>query len=111
MDLLKIISILREHNDTGKPVLRITGGKCLEKDLLRELLDGCEGLLNQNGALKTVLKQATDDFAVIGEINAMPTPMLHPQYGEQIIDVKTKRWRFNDAALKLIAGTDDATDT
>ena len=42
MDLLKIISILREHNDTDKPVLRITGGKCLEKDLLRELLDGCE---------------------------------------------------------------------
>ena len=42
MDLLKTISILSEHNDTGKPVLRITGGKCLEKDSLRDLLDGCE---------------------------------------------------------------------
>ena len=42
MDLLKTISILSEHNDTGKPVLRITGGKCLEKDPLRELLGGCE---------------------------------------------------------------------
>ena len=43
MDLLKIISILREHNDTGKPVLRITGeGACHATDLLKELLDGCE---------------------------------------------------------------------
>ena len=37
MTLEEAIKILRRHNQTGTSVMRLTGGKCLEHDLLERV--------------------------------------------------------------------------
>lgn len=60
LTIQQVIEILRQHNDTGKPVLKITNGKHLEKDLLERLLDTCEQLLEENADLEFRLQNVTD---------------------------------------------------
>ena len=53
---------------------------------------------------KRLLKLAVEDFATIGEVNAAPTPNIHPKYGEylKVIDFRTHKWRYADEAKKLL---------
>lgn len=109
MTLQKALEILRIHNTKGTPVLRITANRYYEQDLLKLVLDGCETLLEQNAEAKRVLQLALTDFKIIGEIQAMPTPMLHTEYGIHITDLTTHEWRYASIAKKLIEGEIDGT--
>ena len=111
MTFRKAIEILREHNTTGKPVLRITSNRWYEQQLLTILLDGCEQLLKENAECKDLLRYAIQDFNTIGEINSMPTPMLHKDYGVKIIDIQSHQWRYIDKALLLTEGDIDYGNT
>ena len=86
--------------------MRLTGGKCLEHDLLEQVLTAYERILKDNQSMRTLLQKADADFHTIGEINSMQTPMLHPEYGTQIIDVKTKQWRYHDLAVDFFKEED-----
>lgn len=55
-----IIEILRQHNQTGASVQRLTKGKCLEHDLLAIVLRKCECLLEENDDLRWMLKNLQD---------------------------------------------------
>ena len=111
MTFRKAIEILREHNTTGKPVLRITSNRWYEQQLLTILLDGCEQLLKENAECKDLLRYAIQDFNTIGEIDSMPTPMLHKDYAVKIIDIQSHQWRYIDKALLLTEGDIDYGNT
>ena len=53
---------------------------------------------------KRLLRLAVEDFANIGEVNAAPTPMIHPKYGEYLkaINFRTHKWRYADESEKLL---------
>ena len=56
---------------------------------------------------KRLLKAAVEDFTAIAEVHAAATPILCPKYyGAYLkaIDVRTRKWRYADEALKLIGG-------
>ena len=51
-----------------------------------------------------LLELAVEDFNAIAEVHAAPTPILCPKYGLYLkaIDIREKKWRYADEALKLI---------
>ena len=60
MTLDEAIKVLRQHNEKGASVLRITRGQALEKDLLAQVLDSCEQLISEKAEYKRLLKAATN---------------------------------------------------
>lgn len=60
LTVMEIIEILRQHNQTGASVQRLTKGKCLEHDLLAIVLRKCECLLEENSDLRLMLKNSQD---------------------------------------------------
>ena len=110
MTLDEAIKVLRQHNEKGASVLRITQGQALEKDLLAQVLDSCEQLISEKAEYKRLLKAAVEDFTAIAEVHAAATPILCPQYGKYMkaIDVRTRKWRYADEALALIKEDGDA---
>lgn len=58
---------------------------------------------------KRLLKAAVEDFTAIAEVHAAATPILCPQYGKYMkaIDVRTRKWRYEDEALKLIGDSEN----
>ena len=107
MTLEEAIKILRRHNQTGTSVMRITGGKCLEHDLLEQVLTAYERILKDNQSMRTLLKKADMDFQAIAIANsiAIPKPgeLIPPGgFGQRvglgdIIDPMTLRWRYHNA--------------
>lgn len=61
---------------------------------------------------KLLLKAAVEDFEAIGEVHAAPTPMICPKYGDYMraIDIRTRKWRYTDEALKLIGDEKNEKD-
>ena len=72
--------------------------------LLQELSDENDQLTSQLAEAKRLLKLAVEDFNAIAEVHAAPTPILCPKYGLYLkaIDIREKKWRCADEALKLI---------
>lgn len=95
MELAELIDIMRTHNLTKKPVLRITGGKYLEQDIMAELLDRCERLQKDYAACRTVLKLAKKDFDTLGSSSLTPE-------AAGIIDKDTQKWRYNEMLEHLL---------
>ena len=58
MTIDEAIKVLRQHNVTNMPVLKITRGQALEKDLLAQVLDSCEQLISEKAEYKRLLKEA-----------------------------------------------------
>ena len=58
MTLDEALKVLRQHNEKGASVLRITRGQALEKDLLKQVLDSCEQLISEKAEYKRLLKAA-----------------------------------------------------
>ena len=65
-------------------------------------------LMSELKEAKRLLKLAVEDFTAIAEVHAAATPILCPQYGKYMkaIDVRTRKWRYEDEALKLIGGSE-----
>ena len=63
MTLDEAIRVLRQHNEKGASVLKITRGQALEKDLLAQVLDSCEQLISEKAEYKRLLKAAVEDFS------------------------------------------------
>ena len=104
MTLDEAIKVLRQHNIKGVSVLRITRGQALEKDLLAQVLDGCEQLISEKAEYKRLLKAAVEDFKVIGKvldadcdilINCEECPLQSGHYN-------CRSWNHQDEALALI---------
>jgi hypothetical protein len=115
MTIDEAIKVLRQHNEKGTSVLRITKGQALEKDLLAQVLDSCEQLISERAEYKRLLKLAVEDFETI-ESNL--------EYDEHCV-IKTHsvrcdecplsaatiyrcKWRHADEALALIEKGGDA---
>ena len=62
MILEEAIKVLRQHNEKGTSVSRITEGRTLEKDLLAQVLDSCEQLISEKAEYKRLLKVAVGDI-------------------------------------------------
>jgi hypothetical protein len=73
-------------------------------ELLQELSVENDQLTSQLAEAKRLLKLAVEDFNAIAEVHAAPTPILCPKYGLYLkaIDIREKKWRYADEALKLI---------
>ena len=67
MTLDEAIKVLRQHNEKGASVLRITRGQALEKDLLAQVLDSCEQLISEKAEYKRLLKAAFEDIVWLNE--------------------------------------------
>jgi predicted SprT family Zn-dependent metalloprotease len=101
--LEKALSILREHNRTGKSVMRLTGGAHLEKDLLEIVLNACSYLNKENGVCKELLQHAVADIHTVRCISCK-----HYR-GENVAccvesctDKSEYVWRDMQAALRLL---------
>lgn len=103
MTLDEAIKVLRQHNEKGTSVLRITRGQALEKDLLAQVLDSCEQLISEKAEYKRLLKSAVEGFNLLGNylddncpinVNCIICP-LHR-------DINCKCWKHQDEALALI---------
>lgn len=101
MTLDEAIKVLRQHNEKGASVLRITRGQALEKDLLAQVLDSCEQLISEKAEYKRLLKAAVEDFSNIYDHILDCDGMCDtcPLCGERDHCLK---WRHADEALKLI---------
>lgn len=119
MTLDEAIKVLRQHNVTNMPVLRITGGQALEKDLLAQVLDSCEQLISEKAEYKRLLKSAVDDIHELlcdreDVSNGRGQACNVCSYIEScnccqtctVID-ELKEWRYADEALKLIGGSEN----
>ena len=102
MTLDEAIKILRQHNEKGASVLRITIGQALEKDLLAQVLDSCEQLISERAEYKRLLKLAVDDL----EFESQCRNCKYRQTGLDNICNGCRgnkyKWRYADEALKLI---------
>ena len=110
------IKVLRQHNEKGTSVLRITRGEALEKDLLAQVLDSCEQLISEKTEYKRLLKAAVEDFKWLEQ-------HTEDDYGSCM--VKTGylscgncpfntngadcKWKHEAEALKLIGGSENGT--
>lgn len=58
---------------------------------------------------KRLLKVAVEDFTAIAEVHAAATPILCPQYEKYMkaIDIRTRKWHYEDEAMKLIGEDSD----
>lgn len=113
MTLDEAIKVLRQHNEKGASVLRITRGQALEKDLLAQVLDSCEQLVSEKAEYKRLLKAAVEDFSFVSEkfINSMDSScsMFNHIAGcvkdcpmSSSDDYGRCKWRYTDEALELI---------
>ena len=101
MTLDEAIKVLRQHNEKGASVLRITRGQALEKDLLAQVLDSCEQLISEKAEYKRLLKAAVEDmnFNTVC-LNYDTCKVCVKRYG--VSCEKKFRWRYADEAEKLI---------
>jgi hypothetical protein len=115
MTLDEAIQVLRQHNEKGTSVLRITGGQALEKDLLTQVLDSCEQLISEKAEYKRLLKAAVEDMTEmqfgkeckVCSKNLLPNECpIHNNVA--CIHEKDFKWRYADEALKLIGDENDA---
>lgn len=102
MTLDEALKVLRQHNEKGTSVLRITRGQALEKDLLEQVLDSCEQLISEKAEYKRLLKAAVDDL----EFESQCRNCKYQQTGLDNICNGCRgnkyEWRHADEALKLI---------
>jgi hypothetical protein len=104
MTLDEAIKVLRQHNEKGTSVLRITKGQALEKDLLAQVLDSCEQLISERAEYKRLLKAAMDDLRLVRKCQCCKhqiTGYADICYGCHVNTNKWE-WRYVDEALKLI---------
>ena len=99
-----IIRILRVHNVTNKPVLQITRGKATEQQLLRDVLDACSRLADENRDLRKYLKLAVKDFKSLGKLAASSRPTLEPEYYVDYIDRNSHEWRYAKKVYAILEG-------
>lgn len=98
MTIDEAMKILRQHNEKGASVLRITRGQALEKDLLEQVLDSCEQLISERAEYKRLLKAAVEDFSEM-------KPYLSEPYSH-LCD----KWRYADEAFALIGEKGDINE-
>lgn len=105
MTLDEALKVLRQHNEKGASVLRITRGQALEKDLLKQVLDSCEQLISEKAEYKRLLKAAFEDMTEAADCGAC----LHDNDGKCPIEVKRCefKWRYANEALALIGEDGD----
>jgi hypothetical protein len=104
MTLDEAIKVLRQHNEKGTSVLRITEGRTLEKDLLAQVLDSCEQLISEKSEYKRLLKLAVGDLRLAKKCQCCKhqiTGYADICYGCHFNTNKWE-WRYVDEALKLI---------
>lgn len=108
MVLDEAIKVLRQHNESGASVLRITKGQALEKDLLAQVLDSCEQLISEKAEYKRLLKAAVGDFSNIYDHIFDCDGMCDtcPIHGNR--DTCDK-WVHADEALELIGGSENGS--
>lgn len=100
MTLEEAIKVLRQHNEKGASVLRITRGQALEKDLLAQVLDSCEQLISEKAEYKRLLKAAVED---INAAEACDTCEYYPVInGAECQKDDCYKWRYADEAEKLL---------
>lgn len=114
MTIDEAIAILRQHNTTGASVMRITGGRALEQELLAQVLDRCEQNEAELKEAKRLLKCAIEDIKPIMEFECYVCALQgkdgfcsEEDEDEECADVC--KWRYTDEALKLIGGVTDET--
>lgn len=107
LTLDEAIKVLRQHNEKGTSVLRITRGQVLEKDLLAQVLDSCEQLISERAEYKRLLKSAT-------KVLNMFIPCDEDYNCSECIKQRQNcdyddsfKWRYADEALKLIGEDED----
>ena len=93
------VRVLRQHNEKGASVLRITGGQALEKDLLAQVLDSCEQLISEKAEYKRLLKAAVEDMS---EENFCAKVCKRDNFACRVSDTCDFKWRYADEALKLL---------
>lgn len=97
------IYLQRYYVPDAEVKLQITNAKCIEwfTEVAEWLTEWKEG--------KRLLKAAVEDFAAIAEVHAAATPILCSQYERYMkaIDIRTRKWRYADEALKLIGGSEN----
>ncbi len=110
MTIDEAIAILRQHNTTGASVMRITGGRALEQELLAQVLDRCEQNEAELKEAKRLLKLAVDDANSEAESLCAFCKHNHPVDGCPYIESYSECeyiWRYTDEALKLIGGSEN----
>jgi len=118
MKLDEAIKVLRQHNEKGASVLKITRGQALEKDLLAQVLDSCEQLISEKAEYKRLLKAAVEDIHELlcdkknldgngQSCNICSYIEWCPCCKECTIREDLRNWRYADEALKLIGDESD----
>lgn len=113
MTLDEAIKVLRQHNEKGASVLRITKGQALEKDLLAQVLDSCEQLISEKAEYKRLLKSAVDDVRYcMRSYDPCEVCALLEENGECVAadddDCSEKyKWRYEVEVLALIGEDGD----
>ena len=102
LTLDEAIKVLRQHNEKGASVLRITRGQALEKDLLSQVLDSCEQLISENAEYKRLLKSAIDEWNFVCEWSDCGEYCSWFKNGKC-----TQEWSGKAEALKLIGENGD----
>ena len=116
MTLNEAIKVLRQHNEKGASVLRITRGQVLEKDLLAQVLDSCEQLISEKAEYKRLLKAAVDDVRYcMRSYDPCEVCALLEENGECVAtdddDCSEKyKWRYEAEALALIGEDGDTNE-
>lgn len=116
MTLDEAIKVLRQHNEKGASVLRITKGQALEKDLLAQVLDSCEQLISEKAEYKRILKLAVEDVRYcMRSYDPCEVCALLEENGECVAtdddDCGEKyKWRYEAEALALILKDGDTNE-
>ena len=110
MTLDEAIKVLRQHNEKGASVLRITRGQALEKDLLAQVLDSCEQLISEKAEYKRLLKAAAKIVKNLPCDDDNCSECVHNDNGYVCSEYECFEWRYADEALALIGeeGENDA---
>lgn len=97
MILEEAIKVLRQHNEKGTSVSRITEGRTLEKDLLAQVLDSCEQLISEKAEYRRLLKSVIDEWNFVCEWGECSERCDWFENGKC-----TQEWSGKAEALKLI---------
>lgn len=115
MTIDEAIKVLRQHNVTNMPVLRITRGQALEKELLAQVLDSCEQLISEKVAYKRLLKEAVsiinNSFPEVGSCCGCANydKVNDECKGDYFAEcAEVCKWEHADEALALIREDGDA---
>lgn len=117
MTLDEAIKVLRQHNEKGTSVLRITRGQALEKDLLAQVLDNCEQLISEKAEYKRLLKAAVEDIRyLINHAERNEKACDRCKYGNEMYCYaddcsNDAKWQHADEALALIGKDIDVPAT